>query len=1374
MNNKFFQEKSKLKKGLVLFASAITASAMLFASACDTTDDDGDTTSESTKRDTQVIRNGNFEFYNNGSDNQYLISSPDSWSRGSKGTTSYTMSGVIGTSNKAWGALTDDELAEKLDYNNELDKDDDNYDEEYVDYNGMHSYDIPYVDTRAAIDEDGDDYTDVIENPGTHYEVEKRGNDYFYTDAKGNEVQVYLNGDDGDYYTDADFITPMENSVLMIHNYLNTRNTSDNNKKTNFGTEQYYSSSTSITLEANTAAVFSVWVKTSNLYYGYNGEKTDVAQNRGAYIQIAQTVAGNALDPFYIRDINTEKLVDQGVENSNGWINYTIYVQGCDFASSTLTVTLGLGEQGAYKVEGYAFFDDLICTKYKSIDDTTLSTSAIAKDGGTGKYLDKENGGSTCTLLSDADDKIFHADKVTVNTEGSANVDARNSEDTEYFIDLASEGNHVAITTLSTNMGLTVDADNYVSSSANPQVYGSTTATYPTGAKFANGVNRATADDFLADIAIDANGAWANTLKTAIGANAYTGAIIDDVLKGALNTATALPGATDGQTAIMLSTQGAAYTTQMVFDGANGLEANSYRIVSFWVKTSDMNARTAATIKVTQLDDKNNTSSFIVDTTGLTTNIGSTDDEKDIFNGWAQCFLFLSNETDNAVSYKIEFCFGNTTIKGTTSSAYSYGWAALTNLRSMDVSKDEFNFATDSSRTASLTVSDPVDAQGNVFDTVYGSQAVTIKDKLATPANYKGVNGASANVIQNVTTVTEFDDTNKNAYAGLLNKEYIQNYIDNIQQNDWLDKMLKTKYTDYSSAIANAENVWNEVFGKSCNQPLLIVNTLRSFYTENANLTETAFNAGTYYVYENGAYVPATTYDESKTYYSFNKDAMNYGYIGKNKSVSAGSPTAISVKVKASKNAVAYVYLVSGDKSVMEFALPEYTFWYDDEGNVLKSEPKTDDDNYSTVENIAYKLRKDGLYQDSEGKLFANFFNLKKEYHNEHESYYTADGTQVHFDKLVDGETYFADAQGTKYSEHYLVTTDGDRVYSYKSGLGEDSVYYYFVDGYVNENYEVNGFDTTYAERRYTDGVETELFYEINTIENPELADKWITVNFFINGGTAAKAYRLELWSGARDEETTAGVADGSYVMFDYVYSTISSDEFTNLSGEYVNAIRQSYFKAINEYNKTAQEPIVIKSNAISLDELEELVDGKISVEKLYGYVAQYYTFSLYDSANYFPFNKETADTGETGYKYDMSAYSEKLAYLAVNDIYDGSEVKDDASLTTFIDYSAIEQTVEVGRIDDVEDDDDDSDTTATDGTNVWMLAASIILVVAIAIAMLSILIRDIVKRVRIKKSGKKNSNSYASNKRYVTTYTKANGEVPTKEQPEEKSEDAE
>lgn len=1367
MNKKIYEEKSKLKRTLFVATTVLTAGAMLFATAC-SDDTEDDTTSETTKRDTQVIRNGNFEFYNNGSDDQYLISSPDSWSKGSKGTSSYTMSGVIGTSKTAWAALTDDELAEKLDYNNELDSDDEDYEDKHVDYNGMHSYDIPYTNTQAAIDKTGDDYEAVIENPGTHYQITTRDGKNYYTDANGVEKQVYLNTEDGDYYLDSEFKTPMENSVLMVHNYLNTRNTTDNTKKSKFGTEQYYSSSTSITLEANTAAEISVWVKTSNLYYGANGQLTESTQGRGAYIQVSQTVAGNALDAFYISNINTEELVNEGIENSNGWINYTVYVQGCDYASTTLTVSLGLGKQDSYaNVEGYAFFDDVVCTKYKNIDDTSISTSGIKQDY-QHKYLDKENGGSTCTLLSDADGKNFVASKYVYSTELGDKTYENNYLDTKYFIDLASESERIR-PSINVVAGLTVDEDKYASSDSVPAIVGASSSSLDSDVKTPAGVNKATANDLLAYIPVGAHNNWVTNLKSALGENAYRNSIIDEYLDEALSTASLLPGATEQEdTVIMVSTEGAAYTATLS-NTEFKVAQDSYKIISFWVKTSNMNSRTAATIKVIDADDKDNNSSFTVDTTGLTTNIGTKDEEKDIFNGWAQCFVFVSNDSSEEKRFTIDFSFGNTTIKGTTSSSYSYGWAAMTNLTVTEVTADEFSYATESVRSATLTFYDETETERTSFDSVYGSQVINIKNQLATPANYKGVNGGSANVIQGVTETSEYNLANKNDFAGLLNKKYIQNYIDNTADGNWLDKVLKTKYTSYNKAVLNASDVWNEVFGASCYQPLLIVNTLRTFYTENASLNEDAFSAGTYYTYENGTYQLATTFDANKTYYSFNKQGMNYGYIGSNKTISSGSTLAVSVKVKASKNAIAYVYLIDDSKQVMQFSLPEYTFWYDDEGNVLKTKPDTDNDNYSTVENIAYKLRSDGLYQNSEGKLFANFYNLKKQYHNEHETYYTYDGTQVNYDNLVEGETYYTDATHTVYSDHYLVTTDGDRVYSYKSGIGEASQYYYFVDGVVNKNYVVSGFDTDYAERRYADLQSKELFYKIDTIANPELADKWITVNFFINGGTESKSYRLELWSGAREEEITAGVEEGSYVMFDYSYDTISSDSFTSLSTEYVNAIRTAYIKAIAEYNKTSVDKITLTSNTMSINELEELVEGKISVDTVYDYAVQYYTFSLYDSANYYPFNKDTADTGETGYKYDISSYDEKLAYLSINDLYEGSDVKEDANLTTFVDYSASEQTVEVGRIEDSEDDDEEDNTD--NETNVWLLVASILLVVAIIITLLSIVIRDIIKRIKFKKSGK-GTNSYAINKRYVKKYTKANGEVETKDEP--KTEDNE
>ena len=115
------------------------------------------------------------------------------------------------------------------------------------------------------------------------------------------------------------------------------------------------------------------------------------------------------------------------------------------------------------------------------------------------------------------------------------------------------------------------------------------------------------------------------------------------------------------------------------------------------------------------------------------------------------------------------------------------------------------------------------------------------------------------------------------------------------------------------------------------------------------------------------------------------------------------------------------------------------------------------------------------------------------------------------------GEIYYADATGSAYAPHYLTTTDGDRVYSYVSGTDGDVVYKYFVDGEVSDT-QVKAFDVTVAVPRYTAEESSPYSFTIDAIANPELAEKWITVNFFIRTGSQAKDYRLELWSGTRDE----------------------------------------------------------------------------------------------------------------------------------------------------------------------------------------------------------------------------------------------------------------
>ena len=54
---------------------------------------------------------------------------------------------------------------------------------------------------------------------------------------------------------------------------------------------------------------------------------------------------------------------------------------------------------------------------------------------------------------------------------------------------------------------------------------------------------------------------------------------------------------------VLLSAYGAAYTASFDLD----VKAEGYKIVSFWVKTSDMDGSSAATVKITELvKDKKN------------------------------------------------------------------------------------------------------------------------------------------------------------------------------------------------------------------------------------------------------------------------------------------------------------------------------------------------------------------------------------------------------------------------------------------------------------------------------------------------------------------------------------------------------------------------------------------------------------------------------------------------------------------------------------------------------------------------------------------------------------------------------------------------
>lgn len=1327
MSKKFKTRNAKYKSAVCGFV-AIAASFAMFASACaetpTTSDDDNNTTS--TRVDEQTLKNGNFEFFED-NDGSYLLGTPDNWSSGtgSGASSSDSGSGVLNTTAANWNRLTDPELPQKIWDNLALDSDDENY----VNYNGD-PFDLPLRDPASAIteneDDDSDDVTDdyifdseaeYINNPYTHeYRMDSDGTTLL--NANGDTVTYYTD-DKGNYYTSEELTeeSKLETNVLMIHNFV------DDDLQ---GTQTYYSSSTTLTLEANTAAKLSVWVKTSDLYFGSNNDKrTGVTQDRGAYIEVSQTVGGTTLDAFRIENINTEELnpyyedTDTWKNGNNGWVQYTVYISACNYAETTITLTVGLGEASNNTVEGYAFFDDIEYTKY-------LDTGEMTEDPDNSDWADVTDE-TTCTLLYEGEDKIYRVDRETIN-KGTVNeqVVEHYSNYNTFYLDLTAENESVPVSLASDNLsaGLTVDSENYTTSRGNVNLEGSITQSKHDGDVYlatairtnsnydSNGFN--ISNDVIANLSVTSASSWTSAIGSIAGSD--TESEIDEALK----TAVDLPGAESGvSTLLMFSARGAAYES-VISDDSFAISGGEYKIVTFWVKTSDLDGKTTASITVRQKDKDSNSASIEVDSTTIAE--VTINETENVYNGWVQCYALIANELDSGdeeQQFEIVVNYGPTDIKDTALTSFYPGWIAVTNISVLTVDETAFGYADTSTRAASITITEESETSDNYFDDAYGSSN-NIETQITRPSNYTGVNGGSALVQSaevDVSENQEFHTPNSYEYAGLINKDYreayAQTYAELLSDGTYLSSPI--------AALFGSEETWNEVLG-SANQPLLIINTVRQIADKTVN---------------------------------------TYGFYGANSTVSSDSYTAVSVKVKVSQGAVATVYLVDPtDKNTLRFGTPRYTFWYDNDGNVLKGEPDEDWNREQQRENIAYTLRSDGLYEDENGNLYANLYNLEREYYDEGADYYNAQHVSVPFDELVDGEIYYADEDLTRYANHNLVTTSGERVYRYVSGIEDTQLtYLYFVNDEPDESKVVKAFDTSVATPRYTEQESSPYSFTIDAINNPELADKWITVSFFIHTGSESKSYRLELWSGTRDTEYTDGVEEGSYVLFDYSSISLDADTYSSLLSHYSDNIIEYYRDALIEKDPT----IVFDSNEEDIAYYEKLAEDKgLNLEDLiYDYEAQYYTYTLYDSANYVPFNSETAEEGETGYNYSYSEYTEQLAVLKVDDtLNDQGDVKSTAMLGMFIDYSTLDNSITTSSTPD-DSEDEDTTTAPADETNVWLLASSIVMVIAILIAIAVLILRDMRKKFKIRRKAGKNTYNYKKNRRYVRTYVKEHGVQP-------------
>ena len=1008
---KHWKRRSVALCSLALVASLSVGVFAACTPAEDTTDDEEEETVSQT--DTQTIRNGNFEFYTENDveeldEKRVLINTPTNWSFTSGSPTSDSASGIVNlaewdylaTSGREFTSV-DDAVAHWKD-------------------EGVTAYD------RLRFYADFEDEIDELDSGS---EAAELFDEYSYS----------IDYEDVEYLSN---ISPTvregaaegETSVLMIHN----RRASDGV----LGTGQYYTSSTTITLSAGTAAEVSLWVRTDDLKHYYEDDELAVENNAGAYIRVNQTVGGTTLDQMQIKNINT----------NGAWRQYTLYIRANSFATTTFTVVLGLGQGSTTNrleyVNGFAFFDDLVCT--------TISDAAY----------EETTAQESCSIDSKTEDKIFDATKLGADvTTFKLDLDASFGAADDIAIDTDS----VAITTDPEGGRPLVRYDGEY-----PDDYAKITT--------------------VAGLTADA----AN--------NAYLQNIYDTDFAGGF----LFDGSADASTVIMLmSVSSAPYTAT---SESYTLEPGKRMILSFWAKTSEIGGTGAS---ATLVDGDNRTAISAFDTTtAATTDID--DDNKDIYNGWVHCFFFVSNETDSAKQFTMEFSYGPTDVTTATSSTYDDGYAAFAGFEVLDdVDGKYFDYATSGSYTQVVSLAGDVDIDSQ-FD-VPGVTGADIRETLAVPANFVGVPNASKSLV----TGGVSNALPEGVYAGLLNSKYADAYRENADNAAWVNAL-----TALSSADATGEAWWADIFGdynadgsaaypRIANQPLVLLNTSDSA-------------------------VPS------------------YGFLSDTFTIDASSYQKISLRVKLSAGATATFYLMDtsdvkqGYNNPLSYGLPAVTFWYDDDGNIVSRDPSSEDFNART--DVLFYLEENGLYTKAganDGRYYANLQN-----YDEDES----------LNKIA------VDASGNTTIAYYY---NGGRYYAYRTEISANN---YNYDGEVFDIYDsLSEEEKSCVRYDYTQTAATEA--KITLVGTEETAGRWTEVSFYIATGNTAKDYRLEIWAGSRDFEVAADgtvtatgtqIPANSYFFFDSYASTSVTDDYTSLLDEKIDDLKEDSANLVDPEDPTS------------------------------------------------------------------------------------------------------------------------------------------------------------------------------------------------------------
>ena len=1101
MKNSYKKSKKNLL-ALCLSVLMLTSTAAAFAACSDKAAETSSSSEESapedvstTVNDDGLIKNADFKIGTDTEDKDLtpIFTSVSDWSRSvnsaSSGTalSSKAASGVVDTSDDAWKNLT----ASKKDVSEMSDAEVKAAWGELSVKDKLEYYDIwKKANKDGTIAEDLDFYeafnidsgdVPTCENPGTHY-----------ADA-----------------------TDKDTNVLMIHNEYPESDSTNTYKA--LGTAQKYTSSSTVTVPAGTAAEFSVWVKTQDLKMSSSDGTAVAAVGKGAYINVTHSVGSKALPVLSVCNINTEYIDEDTVaegDYSNGWVKYSFYLKGSTYSDTTFSVVLGLGQGGGTDrhgyVNGYAFFDDLQCKlitpeAYDEYADANLFNTVSTFDD---LKEDKEvniskNGGYTKFALDFYGDfKDFDLlDSLYNETDASKLEKHIKPTETKYKGEdkVTSAANKNPLPAL--NGGL--DASNDVT-----KVFGG----------FAG-------------------------IEQAASSNSYLSAVYDNYFKGT-------DFAKDEKILLLMSANGVAYTADLAANADTSLGRNivysdflddngtpavdtddtysDYLAISFFVKTSDMNGFTGAGI--TLHDGSTKTAFASLDTTDIVT--VDLEDNEDIYDGWQQCFFFVENkfEEKKDVNFSLSFSFGPTTITGTTKDSYYAGFAAFANFDIYPMSKTEYAAVAGGTYAKVVSVSGNVADEGtgsNGFDEAANVPSNALEVGLADAKNYKGV--ANNNYYVNQTSGTT-KEINLNKNAGLISKDYFVGTNDNKSYYDASSSLAWMKGLTEASGATDAEGVWNNIFG----DPKGIVNATKPLM-----------------IWNDGS-------------------AQTYGYIGNSTTLAANTYTKISVAVKVGANEskvsnlddlAAYIYLIDMDDDSYNQTLSigrDLIYWYDDQGNILTGDPK------DKATEIAFRLQTNGLYKANK---YWSGYSSQLPAGQEHDYY--ANLSAYEKDPVTGNLLVAANGATHAYSDTYNHEGEDGIAFYYNK---ETESYYadkactIVVRDLQNITKSYPGSETLrLLQARYLAEDNKQLMAKVGYTNG-----EWAHVSFYIHTGATAKNYRLEVWSGARETNAKANPAN-SYVLFDMNYAGDAESNFTTLVDEHKDDADAVSFDSVFSYYDSAK-----------------------------------------------------------------------------------------------------------------------------------------------------------------------------------------------------------